>query len=444
MLKAVLACALQVGANPLCWQEVPSPHSLSFLKRVVKLNSSRRFRNRNAKPLMESGYGPLLAVALALCVGAVPLLLTLSLPPPGYTPATIPYTMLTFGSWDDVSPTWSPDGTKVAFATNRDGGWGIRVINPDGSNDRRLTSTKMVASNPSWSPDSSSIAFWSSTSTGTDVRLAFLRNSTILALTNGGYSVLEGQPKWSPDGTRLLFFAKSATTQLMSVDVGTKTSSVLAPVNGSDISASWISNTEVAYSTYEQGSYEICKVSVTEGTEGCIWQKGANYTSPAVSPDASRLAYISDLVPANPYGQMYPSVYSSGDFNLWVSDLDGSNATFQSGPTPIEHASAINYRTPFTPGTIDPARSLAWSPNGNLVAYTAFYLPLGSCIYLWDVSRWTSTMAPLGPLNASVTSLSWGPSNVGLVFAAVADGHYHVYALNYPGPIMAMPAAERQ
>jgi Tol biopolymer transport system component len=38
----------------------------------------------------------------------------------------------------DANPAWSPDGRKIAFVSNRDGGYGIYVMNADGSGQQRL------------------------------------------------------------------------------------------------------------------------------------------------------------------------------------------------------------------------------------------------------------------------------------------------------------------
>jgi Tol biopolymer transport system component len=47
-------------------------------------------------------------------------------------------TRLTDNRANDGLPAWSPDGSTIAFASDRDGVWGIWAMNPDGSNQRKL------------------------------------------------------------------------------------------------------------------------------------------------------------------------------------------------------------------------------------------------------------------------------------------------------------------
>ena len=56
-------------------------------------------------------------------------------------------------------PAWSPDGTKIAFASDRDGTFFIYVMNADGSNIERLSTGTAVEHDPTWSPDGRFIAF---------------------------------------------------------------------------------------------------------------------------------------------------------------------------------------------------------------------------------------------------------------------------------------------
>ena len=62
---------------------------------------------------------------------------------------------LTYDAKRDQSPAWSPDGRRIAFASNGD----IYVMDADGGNQRRLTTGGVNDGVPSWSPDGCRIAF---------------------------------------------------------------------------------------------------------------------------------------------------------------------------------------------------------------------------------------------------------------------------------------------
>ena len=54
---------------------------------------------------------------------------------------------------DDVGGhSWSPDGTKIGFSSNRDGNLEIHVMNTDGSNRTRLTDNTANDAVPDWGP----------------------------------------------------------------------------------------------------------------------------------------------------------------------------------------------------------------------------------------------------------------------------------------------------
>jgi TolB protein len=61
----------------------------------------------------------------------------------------------------NMMPVFSPDGSRIAFVTNRDGNTEIYVMNRDGSNVRRLTNHAAYESTPTWSPNAQQIAFTS-------------------------------------------------------------------------------------------------------------------------------------------------------------------------------------------------------------------------------------------------------------------------------------------
>src|SRR2546426_10617675 len=68
-------------------------------------------------------------------------------------------TRLTNSPGDDRDPTWSPDGSQIAFSSVRDGNTEIYVMRADGTGLRRVTNDPAEDVSPAWSPDGSTIAF---------------------------------------------------------------------------------------------------------------------------------------------------------------------------------------------------------------------------------------------------------------------------------------------
>ena len=67
-----------------------------------------------------------------------------------------------FDGW----PAWSPDGKRIAFASNRNSSYQIFVMDADGSNVRLVANTEGRATAPQWSRDGRSIYFTNSWRTG--------------------------------------------------------------------------------------------------------------------------------------------------------------------------------------------------------------------------------------------------------------------------------------
>ncbi len=112
------------------------------------------------------------------------------------------------GSW---VPAWSPDGSRIAFASNRDDGGSanLYVVDADGSHLERLTDHEAFDYTPDWSPEGSRIAFMSNRDGSPEVYVmnadgTGVRRLTYLERGSGGLCC----PDWSPDGARVVFQAK--------------------------------------------------------------------------------------------------------------------------------------------------------------------------------------------------------------------------------------------
>ncbi len=103
----------------------------------------------------------------------------------------------------DWSPVWSPDGRRIAFARFFDNNpfTDIAVINPDGSDLQRLTTSS--GEYPTWSPDSTRIAFSTARDGNYEIYVMNANRTGETRLTNN--PAYDMSPAWSPDGARIAF-----------------------------------------------------------------------------------------------------------------------------------------------------------------------------------------------------------------------------------------------
>ena len=113
---------------------------------------------------------------------------------------------LTNNPASDFDGSWSPNGKKIAFASDRpstcpysDCPAHIYTMNADGSHQVRLSNK--VGYSPAWSPDGGRIAF-----AGQDgIYVMNAKGADLRKVTNGGRFSSDGYPSWSPNGKKMLF-----------------------------------------------------------------------------------------------------------------------------------------------------------------------------------------------------------------------------------------------
>ena len=142
----------------------------------------------------------------------------------------------------DVEPSWSPDGSRIIFAVTCEGGSeGIWSVHMDGSDRSRLVSGDYMSDDyrsPAWSPDGSRIAYvhirWEAPNAsfaGADIELVNADGTG--ARTVIGDVAFDQAISWSPDGSQLAFIrydsrgAAGSTLDVASAD-GTQVTSVVS------------------------------------------------------------------------------------------------------------------------------------------------------------------------------------------------------------------------
>jgi Tol biopolymer transport system component/cytosine/adenosine deaminase-related metal-dependent hydrolase len=183
---------------------------------------------------------------------------------------------LTTGHGDHREPRFSPDGSTIAFSSDRavmanptvTGSYDIWTVGAAGGEPVRVTSAEADEFEPTWSPDGQELAFVSGTgSTGTTIQ--GIRGGAVrtIASVATGFTRLNS-PSWSPDGTKLAY-----------VQFGSNRSQLVVESPGSGAPAArigtfddvfpfypvWLSDSEVLYTA--DGRIRVSTVPGTDARE---------------------------------------------------------------------------------------------------------------------------------------------------------------------------------
>ena len=238
----------------------------------------------------------------------------LSLPDGGYdhlfaySPQSLPLTRLTSDAWDDITPSLSPDGTRVAFASKRNGYWDLFLLDLKTAQTTRLTDTFEYDAGPSWSPDGAWLAYESYVGGSLQIYIRSVTDPAQAPIRLTVDSSTNFAPSWSPLGRQIAFVSNRT---------------------GED--EIWIANLD------RVGNERFIDVSLKNGTVE---------SHPAWSPDGRQLAW-SATDPATGLTGIYvwsagttdtPGRWiASGDWPVWqdgshvASGLTAPNQTFLTG-----------------------------------------------------------------------------------------------------------------
>jgi TolB protein len=228
---------------------------------------------------------------------------------------------LTTNNVIDGAPDWSADGKKIVFDRASESIFGnptydIWVMNADGTEQTQLTFEDDWITDPAWSPDGSKIAFERTPRAGGYKNLWIMNaNGTDMTPLTSMSNYYDEDPEWSPDGFKIVFSRESVQTypDIYVINVDGTGEMPLTATGDYEIAPEW--SPDGSRITY-QGTYE----SISETYIFVMNAYGSGQTRitftgydrhPAWSPDGTKIAFQR----------------SNGNDDIYVMNADGTEVT---------------------------------------------------------------------------------------------------------------------
>lgn len=230
-------------------------------------------------------------------------------------------TVLTDHPARDGDPSFSPDGTKIAFESFRSGGSEVWVMNADGTGLTQLTFNGVPEDRgTSWSPDGSRIAYHTTEflagagHSSFEIMTMNADGTDKVRLTNNLFQ--DSLPSWSPDGTQIAFNSfRDGDHEIYVMDVDGTNQTRLTFSPGEDAHPMWSPDgTQIAFHSRRTGTLDIFVMDADgSNVRRLTHTDDAHEFFPVWSPDGTQITFTGWTAAAG--------------FEVYVMDADGSNIT---------------------------------------------------------------------------------------------------------------------
>jgi Tol biopolymer transport system component/DNA-binding winged helix-turn-helix (wHTH) protein len=308
---------------------------------------------------------------------------------------------LTEDAAHDTQPTWSPDGSTIAFVRIGER-IGIYSVPSIGGQVRRLLYTDARIDGIDWSPDGKWLVFSAPPRAGVYNRLTLLSLETLETeplTSSASQHMCDYGPRFSPDGGTIAFARSSGAAYLQDIWLiaaggGTErqVTSFQRRVDGLD----WVSDGKQLIFAASPGSdFSLWRLDIDHGAVSWLPTRGSWVTSPSVSAAGNRLVY-EDL---------------SFEYNIWHIRRSAAPGSLSS-PSPLIGSTRMDY-------------SADLSPDGTRLVFVSLR---SGHRELWVCGSDGSDPRQLTSLRGTyLTRPRWAPDGERIAFSAYPEGYASIY-----------------
>jgi Tol biopolymer transport system component len=198
-------------------------------------------------------------------------------------------TMLTTDAASHEAPTWSPDGSRLAFGSNRGGRAGIWIMEANGEAVTLNTGLREDFG-PRWSPDGNRLVFFSPIEGMTQLFSVNADGTDVRAITTG--SPGDFDPDWSPDGKKIAFASKRDDIPGIWIINADGTDPIRLTSSRADSKPVWSPDgATIAFSRFDYTHRNVLYTMNADGSAP-VARAGLTYpVHPAWSPNGRKIAF---------------------------------------------------------------------------------------------------------------------------------------------------------